>query len=161
MTGGASEPDFVLETEIGAPPDEVHAALCDLHRLSPLHPLIESIDEIDPDPALPGATRYRVVDRIPIGPLRMKTTYVAALEAVSDTEVHGHAWQSPGVRLRTIYALEACDRGARLVERCHVHAPRWLRRFVVSQARAAHAEMLRGLGAMLEHERANAPPPSR
>ncbi len=96
--------DFVHEIEINVSRDRLRAFLCDLHNYIPLHPLIESIEEITPLAEMPRARRYRVVDRIPIGPFRLRTVYTAALEAVTEREVHGYARQSPGVRLHTVYA---------------------------------------------------------
>ncbi len=142
--------DFVHEIEIRVPRARLHAFLCDLHKFVPLHPLIESIEEISPTDEMPGARRYRVVDRVPLGPFRLRTVYTAALESVSVNEVHGHAWQSPGIRMQTIYALEGAESGTRLVERVSVEAPRILRRFVVSQARQSHKETLAKMKALLE-----------
>jgi len=143
-------PDFTLEREIHVPPSDVHAFLCDLRGYVPLHPFIESIEDLPGLPTLPGATVHRVVDRIPLGPFKLKTVYVAALEPRGDDEVRGHAWQSPGVRLHTRYGVTRAGGGTRLVERCFVDAPRGLRSFVVSQARKAHDETLDGLKALLE-----------
>jgi hypothetical protein len=148
-----SKADFVLEIEIGVPLAELHAFLCDLENYVPLHPLIESIEEIPPSdelPHAPHARRYRVVDRIPVGPFRLRTQYTAALDPVSEREVHGHAWQSPGIRLHTVYQLEEVASGTRLVERVSVEAPRILRRLVVTQARRSHEETLRKMKAFLE-----------
>ena len=131
------DPDFELEVDIRVLPDVLRAFLLDLHRYVPLHPLIESIQDMSIDDRIPSARRYRVVDRIPIGPFRMKTVYVAALEPVAPDEVHGHAWQSPGIRLRTVYRIEAHREGTRLTERCFVDAGRLMRGFVVRQAREA------------------------
>lgn len=143
-------PDFELERLVHVPPAVLHEFLCDLHRYVPLHPFIESIEDLPPRPDLPNARHYRVVDRIPVGPFALKTVYVAALDPVSADEVHGHAWQFPGIRLLTAYALEEVEGGTRLVERCSVRAPRWLRSFVVAQARKAHAATLDELKALLE-----------
>lgn len=145
--------DFVAEIEIRIPRSRLHAFLCDLHNYVPLHPLIESIEEIAPTEELPRARRYRVVDRIPLGPFRLRTVYTAALEPVTEHEVHGHAWQSPGVRLHTIYALEDTATGTRLVESVSVKAPRMLRRFVIGQARKSHEETLVKMKLHLEQER--------
>ncbi len=145
--------DFVHEIEIRVPQARLHAFLCDLHNYVPLHPLIESIEEILPMDALPGARRYRVVDRIRLGPFRFRTVYTAALESATANEVHGHAWQSPGIRLKTIYALETTESGTRLVERVSIEAPFLLRRFVVSQARQSHKETLSKMKAWLEESR--------
>ena len=143
-------PDFELERVIGVPLGALHDFLCDLHRYVPLHPFIESIQDLPPRDDLPGARRYRVIDRIPVGPFRLKTVYTAALEPASEREVRGHAWQSPGIRLLTVYSLDPVDGGTRLVERCRVRAHRWLRPFVVAQARKAHAKTLDELKSLLE-----------
>jgi carbon monoxide dehydrogenase subunit G len=144
--------DFVQQIEIGVPRARLHAFLCDLENYVPLHPLIESIEEISPTDEMPRARRYRVVDRVPFGPFRFRTQYTAALEPVSEREVRGHAWQSPGIRLHTVYELTDLAAGTRLVERVSVEAPAILRRFVIGQARRSHAETLVKMKALLEPE---------
>ena len=144
--------DFVHEIEIHVSRDRLRAFLCDLHNFIPLHPLIESIEEIPAVAEMPRARRYRVVDRIPIGPFRLRTVYTAMLEAVTEREVHGYARQSPGVRLHTVYALEEVGSGTRLIEQVSVEAPRILHRFVVAQARRSHEETLAKMKAFLEAE---------
>lgn len=143
-------PDFELIREIAVAVDVIHAFLCDLHSSVPLHPFIESIQDLPASDALPAARRYRVVDRIPLGPFKLKTVYTAALDPVGPNEVHGHAWQSPGIRLHTIYSLSPSPSGTRLVESCHIKAPRLLKSFTVSQARKAHAKTLDEMKALLE-----------
>ncbi|MFO0687280.1 MAG: hypothetical protein U0900_01080 [Myxococcota bacterium] len=165
------EPDFELEIEIAVPRAVLHAFLCDLEAIAPLHPLIESIRALPPRPELPRARHYRVVDRIPVGPLTLTTVYTAALDPVADDEVHGHAWQSPGVYLHTVYHLEpgasapggagagrsagaaGADDGpvtTRLREQVALRAPFGLRRFVTRQARDAHRTTLEKMKALLE-----------
>jgi hypothetical protein len=143
-------PDFSHEIEIDVLPANVHACLCDLERLAPLHPLIESIEELPTSDSMPRARRYRVVDRIPFGPFRLRAVYTAALDPVTEREVHGHAWQSPGITLHSIYSLEATERGTHLIEHVRIEAPWILRRFVVAQARGAHEETLEKLKTLLE-----------
>jgi hypothetical protein len=142
--------DFVHEIEIRVNRSRLHAFLCDLHNYVPLHPLIESIEQIPPTPEMPNARRYRVVDRIPFGPIRLRIVYIAALDVVSDREVHGYAWQSPGVRLHTVYALAEVASGTLLVERVTVECPRILRRVVVSRARESHEETLAKMKTLLD-----------
>jgi len=141
---------FSLEQSIRVPVHTLHDFLCDLHSYLALHPLIESIEDLPPTESLPNARRYRVLDRIPLGPFHIRTTYTAALESVSPNEIHGHAWQFPSVRLHTIYTLHASDDGTRLVERVSIEAPRPMRGFVTRQAGAAHAETLRKMKELLE-----------
>ena len=145
-----SRADFVHQIEIGVPRAELHAFLCDLRNYVPLHPLIESIEEMAPTDEMPSARRYRVVDRIPFGPFRLRTQYTAALEPVSEHEVHGHAWQSPGIRLHTAYELQDVASGTRLVERVSVEAPAILRRYVIRQASQSHEETLAKMKVLLE-----------
>ena len=147
---------FEFECEIAAPIGSVRAFLCDLNRLSALHPLIESIEAMESPADRPRARFWRVVDRIPLGPLHIRMTYVASLEEISDFEIVGEAWQVPKVELRTVYTLtplttnsSLASLGAtgtgertRVAERVAIRAPLGLRRFVVGQARAAHEATL-------------------
>ena len=142
--------DILCEIEIQVAPARLHEFLCDLSNYSPLHPLIESIEELSPTAEMPRARRYRVVDRIPFGPFRLRARYIAALDPVSQNEVHGHAWQSPGIRLHSRYALQEITSGTRLVERVSVEAPWILRGFVIRQARQSHEETLVKMKALLE-----------
>jgi hypothetical protein len=130
----------------------LHSFLADLNHYTPLHPLIESIEELASNSEMPRAKRYRVVDRIPLGPFKLRTVYIAALEAISDREIHGHAWQFPSIRLHTLYVLTETANGTHLEESVQVTAPRILRRFVVDQARRAHAETLSRMKHLLEAE---------
>ncbi len=147
--------DFVHEIDIRVAPTRLHSFLCDLHNYVSLHPLIESIEEISPAEGRPRARRYRVVDRIPLGPFKIRTVYTAALDPVSEHEVHGHAWQSLGIRLHTVYLLKEVASGTHLVERVSVSAPRILRGFVVSQARKSHQETLAKMKVWLQGDGAD------
>ncbi len=145
-----SAADFTHEIVIHVSLARLHAFLCDLQNYVLLHPLIESIQEIAPTDEMPDGRRYRVVDRIPIGPFRLRTVYTAVLRPVSECEVHGHASQAPRVRLHTIYTLDEVASGTRLVERVSVEAPGMLRRFVIAQARKSHEETLAKMKVVLE-----------
>lgn len=142
--------DFQHSVEIAVPRATLHAFLCDLENYVPLHPLIESIREIEAMPDRPRARRYRVVDRIPIGPFRMKSVYTAALDPVSESEVHGLAWQSPGIHLHTVYGLEPRGTGTHLTESVRVEAPWPMLHFVVHQASTSHRTTLDKLKVLLE-----------
>ena len=93
-----------------------------------------------------------MVDVVPLGPLRLRTVYVAAIEPVSSAEIRGHAWQTPGVRLTTVYSLTELRGGeaTRLREDVFVEAPFGLRHFVIRRARESHAEMLQRMKVLLE-----------
>ena len=102
---------FELEQPIAVAPSVLHAFLCDLDAFHALHPLIVAIEPLPPSAELPGARRYRVTDHIPLGPFTLRTAYTAALDPVADDEVHGYAWQKPGIRLHTVYRLHGTPEG--------------------------------------------------
>lgn len=140
-----------LAVDVAVPPARLLAFLSALENFAPLHPLIESIRPLPPEPARPHARRYRVVDRIPLGPFRLRTVYTAELEPVGEDRIRGEAWQSPGIHLSSLYTLEALGPGrTRLRESVAVRAPLGLRRFVARQASAAHRATLDGLKTLLE-----------
>ena len=112
------------------------------------HPRLDP--ELPPRDDLPNARRYRVLDRIPVGPFKLKTVYTAALDPISPTEVHGLAWQSAGVHLHTTYRIEPEPGGLLLREHVRVEAPWLLLRFVVGQASASHRTTLFEMKALLE-----------
>ncbi|MEZ4280578.1 MAG: SRPBCC family protein [Myxococcota bacterium] len=142
--------EFEHAIEMAVPPATLRTFLADLENYVPLHPLIESIRALPPRPDLPRAKHYRVVDRIPLGPFRLKAVYTAALDPISPTEVHGLAWQSPGVHLHTTYRIEPEPGGLLLREYVRVEAPWLLLRFVVGQASASHRTTLFEMKALLE-----------
>ena len=149
---------FELEQEFEVEPSVLQEFLCDLNNYVPLHPLIESIEELSPNKDRPHARRYRVLDRVPLGPFKLRVAYVAALESIAENEVHGNAWQFPSIQLHTVYSLAATSAGTRLVENVTVHAPWLIRRYVIGQARAAHAETLSKMKVLLESRRSVARP---
>lgn len=142
--------EFEHVIEMAVAPATLRAFLADLENYVPLHPLIESIRPLPPRADRPHAKHYRVVDRIPFGPIRLKAVYTAALDPVSPTEVHGLAWQSPGIHLHTVYRIEPKPAGLRLREQVRVEAPWPLLRFVVGQASASHRTTLHEMKALLE-----------
>jgi hypothetical protein len=142
--------NFVLEQDFEVAPSVLRTFLCDLNNYVPLHPLIESIEELTPSEDLPRAKRYRVVDRVPLGPFKLRAVYIAALDPISENEVHGTAWQFPSIQIHTVYSLAATSLGTHLVENVTVRAPWLIRRYVVGQASRAHAETLSSMKVLLE-----------
>lgn len=142
--------EFEHAIEMAVPPSTLRTFLADLENYVPLHPLIESIRALPPRPDRPNAKHYRVVDRIPLGPFRLKAVYTAALDPISPSEVHGLAWQSPGIHLHTTYRIETEPGGLLLREHVRVEAPWLLLRFVVGQASASHRTTLFEMKALLE-----------
>ena len=141
---------FQMTLEIRAELAEVHDLLADLDQLRVLHPLIETIRELPSTEERPDARRYSVVDRLWLGPLRLRTEYVAELRVISETEVEGRAWQKPAIQLHTTYYLTASAMGTRLTETTEIRAPWLLRGVVRRQAEKAHHGMLENLRSHLE-----------
>jgi hypothetical protein len=145
-----SERRFEQTVEIAAAPDVVHAFLLDLHHHRDLHPLIERIEDLPSKPERPTARRYRITDRLRLGPIAFRIAYVAEIEDVSPSEIRGHAWQSPGVGVRTRYRIEPTPAGGtRLSEACTVSAPWLLAGYAGAQAEMAHRETLAKLQEVL------------
>ena len=142
--------EFRHTVEIAAPPETVLAFLADLEHHRDLHPLIESIAEVDPPGDRPDARAHDIVDLVPIGPFRVRTTYRAVVERNGTDRVVAEAWQRPRVHLRTTYTATATAGGTHLSEHVRITAPFGLRRFVVRQARNAHAATMRALPGVME-----------
>ena len=88
---------------------------------------------------------YRVVDRIPLGPFTIQTTYQARLTVPVAGDVLTEADQSPGVRLRGTVSFEPIDGGTRVTERIRFAVPRPLAALTVREGVKAHIKMLSGI----------------
>lgn len=141
---------FTISLEIGASADAIHRVLRDVHAMRVLHPLIEEVQDLPRDPNDPDANRYRVIDRIPWGPLRLRAAYIATLRAVSASEIRATTEQFPAIRLETTYRLSEIQGSTRVDEDVRVTAPRLLCRWVGGQAEVAHRTMLARLKVHLE-----------
>ena len=85
------------------------------------------------------------VDRIPLGPVRLRTSYVARLYVPVTGDVLAEARQFPRVRLCSTVAFEPIETGTRVVERIRIEAPRPLASVTTRKAVEAHTEMLAGI----------------
>ena len=142
--------NFQHEIDVEAPPPAVTAFLVDLHNHRALHPLIETITDLPRPEARPTVRAYEIVDRVPMGPLRVRVTYRAEVEQVAADRIVAEAFQRPRVHLRTEYTVLATDSGSRSIEHVTVTAPFGLTRFVTAQAEKAHAATMARLPAQLQ-----------
>jgi hypothetical protein len=118
----------------------------DLDNIKVVHPLIVSVQTLSRIETSEGyAQSYRVVDRIPLGPLTLKITYTARLQVPADGDVLTEADQSPGVRLRGTVSFEPAGGGTRVTERIRIAAPRLLSPITIREGVKAHIEMLAGI----------------
>ena len=145
-----AERSFEQSIAIGAAPEVVHAFLADLHRHRDLHPLIERIEDLPAHPGSPDVRRYRVTDRMHLGPLSFRIAYVAEIRPVPPDLILGTAWQSPGIEVRTRYRVTPAPGGTLVREDVLLTAPLLLIGYAHRQAETAHREMLAKLKALLE-----------
>ena len=146
MSRWIAHTEKTLSDDVPAPPDRVRDFYVDLDNIKLVHPLIVSVQAIarteTPDGYLQS---YRVVDRIPLGPFTVKTTYRARLHVSAGGDVLTEADQSPGVRLRGTVSFEPVDGGTRVTERIRIAAPRPLAALTTREAVKAHIAMLAGI----------------
>ena len=135
-----------MTEEVPAPPDEVRDFYVDLENIKLVHPLIVSVETLCRTETPGGYHQsYRVVDRIPLGPFTIRTTYRARLHVPATGDVLTEADQSPGVRLRGTVSFEPAGGGTRVSERIRIAAPRLLAPVTIREAVKAHIAMLAGI----------------
>lgn len=136
----------VLTEEVSAPPADVRSWYVDLDNIAAVHPLVVSVRSTALRRDGQGYQQsYRVTDRIPFGPVTLRTTYRVRLTVPVTGDVTAEARQFPGVRLHTIVSFDATDAGTRVTERMTIDAPRPLAAFTAREAVTAHREMLAGI----------------
>ena len=135
-----------VSEEIPAPPDAVRDFYVDLENIKRVHPLVVAVRATDRKETVDGYVQsYRVQDRIPLGPLHLRISYVARLHVPKVGDVTAEAYQFPQVRLRTTVRFEPIDVGTRITEHMRIEAPRALAAMTVREAVTAHAAMLAGM----------------
>ncbi|AGZ51550.1 SRPBCC family protein [Mycobacterium kansasii] len=138
--------DRALSESVPAPPDRVRDFYVDLDKIKLAHPLIMSVQPTGRRETAQGYLQsYRVVDRIPLGPFAIRTSYRARLYVPTDGDVSTLADQWPGVQLCATVSFEPIDTGTRLTERIRITAPRLLAAFTTREAVKAHRAMLSGI----------------
>lgn len=146
MSWWTARAERTLSEEVPAAPGLVRDYYVDLDNIRLVHPLIVSVEVLSRTQTADGYEQsYRVVDRIPLGPVTMKVTYHARLRVPAHGDVLTEADQSPGVRLRGTVSFTPIEGGTRITERIRFEAPRPLAAFTVREAVKAHAKMLYGI----------------
>jgi hypothetical protein len=151
MSWWIAHAERTITEEVPAPPEVVRDFYVDLDNIKVVHPLIVSVQTISRTETSDGYLhRYRVVDRIPLGPFTIKITYTARLQVPTHGDVLTEADQSPGVRLRGSVSFEPAGHGTRVTERIRFAAPRLLSSVTVREGVKAHIEMLAGMRSHFE-----------
>jgi hypothetical protein len=146
VTWWVARAERTVSEEIPAPPDEVRDFYVDLDNIKRVHPLVVAVRATGRQQTPDGYLQsYRVQDRIPLGPLHLRISYVARLHVSDVGDVTAEARQFPRVRLRTTVSFEPIDAGTRITERMCIHAPRALAPMTVREAVKAHTAMLAGM----------------
>jgi hypothetical protein len=136
----------ILTEEVPAAPEQVRAFYVDLDNMKLVHPLVVSVRRTASRQADDGyVQRYRVTDRIRLGPIVIRISYRAWLHVPAHGDVITEARQFPGVRLRGAVTFEPIQGGTRIVERIRIVAPRPLAAVTIRQAASAHIAMLAGM----------------
>lgn len=137
---------------VAVPPAHVRDFYTDLHNMTLVHPLVESVDCVHRRRDSTGEYRdYRVKDRIPIGPLTLSVAYRASVLITPEGTVKTEARQFPQVRLSGVVTFAPTGTGTTITEDIEISAPRPLVAFTVSQAVKAHTAMLAQIGAYFEN----------
>ena len=111
MSWWTAHAERTLTEEVPAPPEVVRDFYVDLNNIKLVHPLIVSVETLSRTETPDGYPQsYRVVDRIPLGPLTIQITYQARLQVPANGDVLTEADQSPGVRLRGTVSFEPVGR---------------------------------------------------
>lgn len=143
-----------LSEHVPAPPAAVRDFYVDLDNIKLVHPLIVSVETVSRGETPEGYQQtYRVVDRIPLGPLTIRTSYQARLRVPARGDVLTEADQSPGVRLRGRVSFEPVDGGTQVTERIGITAPRLLAGVTIREGVKAHVKMLAGIRSHFESGR--------
>ena len=143
-----------LSEHVPAPPDAVRDFYVNLDNIKLVHPLIVSVETVSRSATPDGYQQtYRVVDRIPLGPLTIRTSYQARLRVPAGGDVQTEADQSPGVRLRGTVSFDPVDGGTQVTERIGITAPRLLAGVTIREGVKAHVKMLAGIRSHFESRR--------
>jgi hypothetical protein len=135
-----------LTEEVPAPPEAVRDFYADLTNMTRVHPLVVAVRATARTETADGYTqRYRIRDRIPLGPFTIPTLYSARLWVPRSGDVISQARQFPGVRLDGAVTFQPGSVGTRVVERLCIRAPWPLAGVTVREAVKAHITMLAGI----------------
>lgn len=143
---------FEQEVYVEAEPPVVIAHLGSYEHHDAIHPMIVAVRKLDPRATAKGPVqrRYAITDRIRLGPLTTRFTYLATIYQAGSEELVSDAYQFPRVHLRNRTRCEASGAGTLVHEHVTVEAPRLLLGFVARQAEAAHRAMLANLKTLVE-----------
>ena len=138
---------FTYTIEAPCEAETAVALLADPRRSGELHPLIQSVAEVTPQPG--AIASYRITDLLPLGPLRLRIVYEADVITVTATDVVTVARQRPGTTVRNTTRVAEGAAGVVIDVTITLTAPTLLFRYAFRTARAAHLELGARIGQRL------------
>ncbi len=143
---------FEQDIFIKVSPDTARDFLASMKNHPRIHPLIVSITPLAPatDPDGTVVQRYRIRDRMRLGPLTVAFTYHATTRLSAPDTLKLEAFQFPRIQLFNTTRFAAEGDGTRVSEQVSIEAPRLLMGIVLQQARQSHQQMLANLKQQLE-----------
>src|ERR1700755_1809770 len=94
MSRWVAHAERTVSEEIPALPDAVRDCYVDLDNIKRVHPLVVAVRATDRQETADGYVQsYRVQDRIPVGPLHLRISYVARLHVPNVGDVNAEAHQ--------------------------------------------------------------------
>ncbi len=146
-----SKADRTICEDIPGALDDVRAFYTDLANIKRVHPLVVAVRSVERSDTSDGYRQtYRVTDRIPLGPLHLRASYIARLYVPRTGDVLTEARQFPRVRLTGRVSFERAGAATRVTERIAIEAPRPLAPMTVRKAVEAHTEMLAAMRRLFE-----------
>lgn len=143
---------FTIDTFIQASPDALRRFLAPLDNHTKIHPLIISIQQDGTMTSNDGTIlqRYRITDRMKLGPFTIQFTYRVTNRLGPSGEIIYEAFQSPRIHLYNTTFLQPEGDGTRLREDVQIDAPAILLQTVYKGAIQSHQEMFARLKTLFE-----------
>jgi hypothetical protein len=115
------------------------ALLGDPLRNGELHPLIQSVAEVAPQPG--AIASYRITDLLPLGPVRLRIVYEA--DVITSTAMHvvTVARQRPATTVRNETLVTGTSDGITITVTIALTAPALLFGYAFRTAHSAHLEL--------------------
>ena len=152
-----STASFRLSQTIAAPAGRIYAHLSEPASFLGLQPLLIEVTETDrgEDAAGRPTRTFRCVEKLRLlGFLPYRNAITTRMTLARPNERIECEVQSPGgVCLRNAFTVSADSGGSIVADEVTIECPRWLRGFVLGEARKAHARLLLNLKQRMEENR--------
>ncbi|MBF6159908.1 SRPBCC family protein [Nocardia cyriacigeorgica] len=138
---------FEVSVVVPAEPDQVRDFLADLRQCARIHPLIIRVHRLGE--RMPGVDRYRIRDRMRLGPMSIAFSYLVETTRTPEGDIVSDAYQFPRIHLHNVTSFTPVEGGTLVHEQVTITAPRFLVNMVRREGSRAHRVMLDNLAAVL------------